>query len=69
MEVKSLDEIFCDYNVTKRTKVKKMAVTVWVPVESKERYDKLQELSERDYSKKLSELFVVAVNNDFQKVS
>lgn len=62
---KSLDQILSDFNPTKqirRPSLKEGApVSVWLPQEYKTRYDRLQALSGRQFSEKLRQLMIAAI--------
>lgn len=65
MKEKSLDEILegFDVNDVVRTEnLKGGPVTIWLSPEYKAKYDKLQELSQRRFAKKLRELLQAAID-------
>lgn len=62
---RSLDQIMSEFSAERpprRPSLKEGApVSVWLPMEYKSRYDKLQEQSRRQFSEKLRELIIAAI--------
>lgn len=65
MRAKSLDEILSGFNPSESTSESSLkqrdAVTIWLPPAAKARYDRLQELSNRRFSKKVREILLAAI--------
>lgn len=68
MKTKTMAEILGDFSTDQTDKKNSLKhgapVTIWIPAEAKEKYDRLQKISERRFSKKareaLLELIAVA---------
>lgn len=59
MSAKTITEILGDFSTNRAGKKQNLkAVTLWVPDETKEKYDRLQKSSNRSLSKKAREMFV-----------
>ncbi len=69
MVVKSLDDILGDFDNIKTEKCgERRPITVWVSEETKAQYDQIQVDSSKQFSKKIRELVIMAINKTSQKV-
>lgn len=63
---KSLDQIIGDFNASEQTAASSMKlgghITVVVPSEYKDRYNRIQQVSRRRFAKKLRELVLAAID-------
>jgi hypothetical protein len=66
VQTKSLDAIFEDFDPQepRRSSLKTggAPVTIWIPVEYKAKYDRLQEMSKKRFCKKVRELIQAAID-------
>jgi shikimate kinase len=62
---KSLDEILADFDLSDTSNPSGLKsggpVTIWLPAEFKERYDRLQKVSDRKFCKKVREALKVMI--------
>lgn len=59
METKSLDSIFDDLDLSRQVtqdKVIKANLSIWIPVDYKQKYDRIQNRTNREFSARLCEL-------------
>lgn len=68
MTDKSLDQIFHETEESE-DQIKGRTLTVWVPAECKDAYDRLQKSSRRAFSKKLRKLVQTAIELAEKRVS
>jgi hypothetical protein len=73
-KISSLDAILGDFGPAKSKSQKtvqrsSVTLTLWVPVEMKERYDRLQRLSGKAFSKKAREILEAAIQIAESKAS